>query len=228
MNAAPIERPASRDRFHPSYVISAFLFVLYCDVLLTLSRTTGDDAIAFFLVLLPGTLTLIVWLCCTGWILVERHWRRAVSLFAAPLLALMPFQALGHFGIDGDWLRFEYEKSGFLKGVAESVAFNGHPVLIHWFCGMVGGGFGTSAQIWVLIYDETDHDRSHRKVGLMNFEARFSKPMRAMGRTLHICRALAWICRLEKVQGLTLPTWVVIFTLHSWKGRYRSCTLKAE
>ncbi|QXZ80926.1 hypothetical protein [Rhizobium sp. L51/94] len=156
MNAAPIERPASRDRFHPSYVISAFLFVLYCDVLLTLSRTTGDDAIAFFLVLLPGTLTLIVWLCCTGWILAKRHWRRAVSLFAAPLLALMPFQALGHFGIDGDWLRFEYEKPGFLKGVAESVAFNGHPVLIHWFWGMVGGGFGTSAQIWILIYDETD------------------------------------------------------------------------
>ncbi|TQX86761.1 MULTISPECIES: hypothetical protein [Rhizobium] len=176
MHTAPIERQAASNRFHPSYFIGALLVVLYCYVVISLSRAIDDDVILIVLVVFPGLLAVVVWLACTCWILIKWDWRRALSLFAAPFLAWMPFIVLVHFGFDSDWFRFKVEKHNFLQDVEESAALAGHPVLIHWFWASEGGGFGNFGHEWLLIYDEMDQLSQPSKSWSDEFRRKMSKP----------------------------------------------------
>ncbi len=176
MTTAPIERQQASNRFHPSYFIGALLVVLYCYVVISVSRAIDDDVILIVLVVLPGLLAVVVWLACTCWILIKWDWKRALSLFAAPFLPLIPFIVLGHFGFDSDCFRFKVEKHNFLQDVEESAALVGHPVLIHWFWASEGGGFGSFGHEWLLIYDETDQLSQPSKSWSDEFRSKMSKP----------------------------------------------------
>lgn len=157
MEVPESENPLSAsDSFRISYPVGAFLFLLYAEILLYWSRASGDEAVFLLWIIGPSVFVFGAWFCLVFWNLIKWRWRSVASLFAAPVIGLLTLVALEHLGLDGDWLRFEYRKSDFLKNVADSAISNGHPVLIHWRWGDEGGAFGYPRTLWTLVYDETD------------------------------------------------------------------------
>ncbi len=90
---------------------------------------------------------------------------------------------LGYLGLNKDEVRFEYRKSSLLKDVAESAATHGHPVLINWGWGEMGGGFGSATIEIDLVYDESDQIALPPSTWSAAFRSRlFDQPPREPGK----------------------------------------------
>ncbi|MDL2408723.1 hypothetical protein PY650_24385 [Rhizobium calliandrae] len=145
-----------RDEFKFSYILWAFLFVLYVDVLNGISFAYELYLEGDLLWLGPTLIAPFVWLFFIVSNAIKLRWRRMLSVVVAPFLGAMPVIAFAYFGATPDRVRFEYHKSDFLKDVEDSAAAHGHPVLINWGWGEIAGGFGGASTEFDLIYDETD------------------------------------------------------------------------
>ncbi|AYG70607.1 hypothetical protein [Rhizobium sp. CCGE531] len=146
----------ARDAFKFSYILWAFLFVLYVDVINGISFAYELYLEGDLLWLGPTLVAFFAWLFFIASNAIKVRWRRMLSVTVAPFLGALPVVAFAYLGVTPDRLRFEYHKSDFLKDVEDSAAAHGHPVLINWSWGEIAGGFGGSTLGFDLIYDETD------------------------------------------------------------------------
>ncbi|EJK87295.1 MULTISPECIES: hypothetical protein [Rhizobium] len=183
-HVAGIEGPIPhRDAFKFSYTLWAALLCIYLEAMSGIALAYELYWRGDMLSLLPALIAFVAWSFLIVFNLVKWRWRRALSLVVAPFIAVALVSMLSYLGLNSDKLRFEYRKSDLLKDVAESATAHGHPVLINWGWGDMGGGFGGASTEIGLVYDETDQIMSPPSTWSAEFRNRlFDQSPREPGR----------------------------------------------
>jgi hypothetical protein len=143
------------DAYTPSYTLWTVAYFL-----LVWLRRDIDRIFNLYIVLVPLIVLPALGLATTLFIsfginALNRRWRRAISIVAAPIIAGSLFLLMARLGLTTEWLRLELGKSSYLAQIDALPAMDGGLRLKSWDWGEAGG-VAVANTIWVLVYDEAD------------------------------------------------------------------------
>jgi hypothetical protein len=145
-------RASRPDAYTPWYTIWCGVFLLLIFVARWCLDRNPNPATVFTLVVLPLLVlagTLVISLAVFAF---KRRWRKAVSIVAAPIIALSFFGPLGRLGINRALIRLEL--SDYMAQIDALPTTDG-PRLKFWQWGGAGGLMSPNV-FWTLAYDESD------------------------------------------------------------------------
>jgi hypothetical protein len=128
-----------------------------------LDRVAGLWLLVVPLVVIPFFIALTTFVCGLLGNIRARRWKRLLSVVTAPLLASGLLAAVGHYGLDPDWLRFQLKREHYLELAHDSHVTS--PKHLEWSWGDTGGATVVNI-FYTLIYDESDKPLerfSHKK-----------------------------------------------------------------
>src|SRR6267378_2565508 len=150
-----MEAPSKADKFSLSYSLWAGAFFLLGVTYLELNRAFNLSFLFFLLIFTLTCAALLAWLIGLIFNAIQRRWRRAVSVLAAPGIAYAFFAALGAAGLDTTNARFELTRPYYLAQIAQTSRTDNKPRFKLFAWGEDGGIAGPNI-FYTLIFDESD------------------------------------------------------------------------